>query len=73
NQDALQTVLREIANTFRDITARAAAAPRAPIHETNLVHVEPFFGTEEEDPLNGSNCPIELPIRIIGLLEERSR
>ncbi|CAG8847284.1 32006_t:CDS:1, partial [Racocetra persica] len=51
NQDALQAVLREIAHAFRDATAGAAAAPRTPVHETNLVRVEPFFGTEEEDPL----------------------
>ncbi|CAG8704812.1 27341_t:CDS:2, partial [Racocetra persica] len=44
NQNALQAVLRKIANAFKNATAEPAASPRASVYKTNLVCIEPFFG-----------------------------
>ncbi|RIB27548.1 hypothetical protein C2G38_2160273 [Gigaspora rosea] len=43
-------LLREIANAFRNATIGVAAAAHPTSRETNLVRVDPFHGTKDENP-----------------------
>ncbi|RIB07528.1 hypothetical protein C2G38_2214163 [Gigaspora rosea] len=49
--EPLHVVLWEIANAFKEATVGTATAARPALRENNLVCVDSFHGTEDEDPL----------------------
>ncbi|CAG8607672.1 16953_t:CDS:2, partial [Cetraspora pellucida] len=46
------SILKEIAKVFKDAIFEVALTARTPEGDTNLVQVEPFYRTEEEDPFD---------------------